>query len=160
MSYDTHRTYAYHHQGKKLRLYHIVRSSGRVVDAQGRVGGGVLDSVQYPDETISTANGDADDGLRIEYTAIVKPFVQQDPETTSYLSLTEVTSPTELTHVNLNRMLSLAIVDFVRASIAEREGNIQAKEYYMREFHSKIADNESNKNKVYIAHAIDTFAVK
>jgi len=153
MSYDTHRTYAYHHQGKKLRLYHIVRNSGRVVDAQGRVSGGVLDSIQYPDENITN-------GLRIEYTAIVKPFVQQDPETTSYSSLTEVTSPQETTHVNLNRMLSLAIVDFVKASMAERQGNIQLKEYYMREFHSKIADNESNKNKVYIAHPIDTFAVK
>jgi len=153
MSYDTNRTYAYIHQGKKLKLYKIVRSSGNVVDAQGRVSGGTSDSIQYPDESIT-------DGLRIEYTAIEKPFVQQDPETTSYSSLTEVTSPTELTHVNLNRMLSLAIVDFVRASVAERQGNIQGKEYYMREFFSKIADNESNKNKVYIAHTIDTFAVK
>jgi len=153
MSYDTHRTYAFHHAGKKLRLYHIVRSSGRVVDAQGRVSGGVLDSIQYPDENITN-------GLRIEYTAIEKPFVQQDPESTADSSLTEVTSPTESSHVNLNRMLSLAIVDYVKASLAERQGDLQLKEYYMREFHSKIADNESNKNKVYIAHAIDTFAVK
>ena len=86
--------------------------------------------------------------------------MQEDPETTSYSSLTEVTSPKETTHVNLNRMLSLAIVDFVKAALAERQGNIQLKEYYMREFHSKIADNESNKNKVYIVHPIDTFAVK
>jgi len=153
MSYDTHRTYAFHHQGKKLRLYHIARNSGRVVDAQGRVGGGISDSLVYPNEAITN-------GLRIEYTAIVKPFVQQDPETTSYSSLTEVTSPKETTHVNLNRMLSLAIVDFVKASLAERQGDIQLKEYYMKEFFSKIADNESNKNKVYIAHPIDTFAVK
>jgi hypothetical protein len=153
MSYDTHRTYAFHHQGKKLRLYHIARNSGRVVDAQGRVGGGISDSLVYPNEAITN-------GLRIEYTAIVKPFVQEDPETTSYSSLTEVTSPKETTHVNLNRMLSLAIVDFVKASLAERQGDIQLKEYYMKEFFSKIADNESNKNKVYIAHPIDTFAVK
>ena len=153
MSYDTHRTYAFHHQGKKLRLYHIARNSGRVVDAQGRVGGGFSDSLVYPNEDITN-------GLRIEYTAIVKPFVQEDPETTSYSSLTEVTSPKETTHVNLNRMLSLAIVDFVKASLAERQGDIQLKEYYMKEFFSKIADNESNKNKVYIAHPIDTFAVK
>ena len=153
MSYDTHRTYAFHHQGKKLRLYHIARNSGRVVDAQGRVGGGISDSLVYPNEAITN-------GLRIEYTAIVKPFVQQDPETTSYSSLTEVTSPKETTHVNLNRMLSLAIVDFVKASLAERQGDIQLKEYYMKEFYSKIADNESNKNKVYIVHPIDTFAVK
>ena len=159
MSYDTNRTYAYHHQGKKLRLYHIARSSGRVVDAQGRVSE-IGDTIKYPVETISIANGNVDEGLRIQYTAIVKPFVQEDPETTSYSSLTEVTSPKETTHVNLNRMLSLAIVDFVKAALAERQGNIQLKEYYMREFHSKIADNESNKNKVYIVHPIDTFAVK
>ena len=157
MSYDTNRTYAYHHQGKKLRLYHIARNSGRVVDAQGRVSE-MGDTIKYPVETISIANGNVDDGLRIEYTAIVEPFVQQDPETAS--TLTEVTSPKETTHVNANRMLSLAIVDFVKASMVERQGNIQLKEYYMKEFYSKIADNESNKNKVYIVHPIDTFAVK
>ncbi|MDP6769784.1 MAG: hypothetical protein QF704_03705 [Anaerolineales bacterium] len=153
MSYDTHRTYAYFHLGKQLRLYKIVRSSGRVVDSQGRVSGGASDDLIYPDEAITN-------GLRIEYTAIEKPFVQQDPETTSYSSLTEVSSPAESTHVNLNRMLSLAVVDFIKAAMSEREGNIQLKEYYMKEFYSKIADNESNKNKVFIAHAMRPFAVK
>ena len=153
MSYDTDRTYAYIHQGKKLKLYKIVRSSGRILDAQGRVSGGVQDSIIYPDELIN-------DGLRIEYTSIDKPFVQQDPETTSFSSLTEVTSPQEITHVNMNRMLSLAIVDYVKSALAEREGNIQVKEYYLKQFFSKIADNESNKNKVFIASPMSTFAVK
>ena len=35
MSYDTNRNYAYIQQGKQLRLYRIVRSSGRIVDNQG-----------------------------------------------------------------------------------------------------------------------------
>jgi hypothetical protein len=153
MSYDTNRTYAYIHQGKKLKLFKIVRGSGRIVDAQGRVSGGVQDSIIYPDELIVN-------GLRIEYTAIEKPFVQQDPETTSSSSLTEVTSPQETTHVNMNRMLSLAIVDYVKSALADREGNIQVKEYYLKQFFSKIADNESNKNKVFIVHPINTFAVK
>ena len=30
----------------------------------------------------------------------------------------------------------------------------------MREFHKKVADNESNKNKVFIAGTIGTFAIK
>ena len=153
MSYDTDRTYAYIQSGKKLRLYKIKRSSGRIIDNQGRVKGGEFDSIIYPDEAITL-------GLRIEYTAIVDPFVAEDPETTSISSLTTVSSPIESTHINLNRMLSLAVVDYVRAMMAERQGDIQAKEYYLREFHKKVADNESNRNKMYIANTIKTYAVK
>ena len=153
MSYDTDRTYAYIQSGKKLRLYKIRRSSGRIIDNQGRVKGGEFDSIIYPDEAITL-------GLRIEYTAIVDPFVAEDPETTSISSLTTVSSPIESTHINLNRMLSLAVVDYVRAMMAERQGDIQAKEYYLREFHKKVADNESNRNKMYIANTIKTYAVK
>ena len=61
-----------------------------------------------------------------------------------------VSSPTELTHVNLNRTLSLAIVDYLRAMIAEKDGDLERKEYYMRHFHKKVSKNESNKNKMYI----------
>ena len=60
MSYDTNRNYAYIQQGKQLRLYRIVRSSGRIVDNQGRVSGGIADDIIYPDEAITN-------GLRIEY---------------------------------------------------------------------------------------------
>ena len=160
MSYDTHRNYAYIQQGKQLRLYRIVRSSGRIVDNQGRVSGGIADDIIYPDEAITN-------GLRIEYTALVKPFIDKDPETTvesldggSDGGYVEVTSPEETSYVNLNRMLSMAIVCYVKASLAERLGDIKAKEYYMREFHKKVADNESNKNKVFIAGTIGTFAIK
>ena len=139
--------------GKKLRLYKIVRSAGRIIDNQGRVNGGKLDDIIYPDEAITN-------GLRIEYTAIEKPFVDEDPETTANSSLTEQTSPKESTHINLNRILSLAAVDYVRAMNAERKNDIQGKEYYMREFWRKVADNESNKNKMYIVNTIKTFAVK
>ena len=68
-----------------------------------------------------------------------------------YPTLTEVTSPEETSHVNLNRMLSLACVCFVQAQNAAKDGNIQMKEYYMREFYKKLADNESNKRKISIA---------
>ena len=153
MSYDTHRTYAYVQSGKQLRLYKIVRSQGRIIDNQGRVSGGTLDDIIYPDEAITN-------GLRIEYTSIEKPFVDEDPETTANASLSEQASPSELTHLNLNRMLSMAVVCYVRAQLAERIGDIKAKEYYMKEFHKKVADNESNKNKVFIAGTISTFAIK
>ena len=153
MSYDTNRNYAYIQQGKQLRLYRIVRSSGRIIDNQGRVTGGKLDDIIYPDEAITN-------GLRIEYTAIEKAFVDEDPETIANASLTEQASPTEATHVNLNRMLSMAVVCYVKASLAERIGDLKTKEYYMKKFHKKVADNESNKNKVFIAGTIGTFAIK
>ena len=151
MSYDTDRTYVYIYSGKKIRLYKIVRSSGRIIDNQGRVTGGLLDEIIYPDESITN-------GLLIEFTKIVEPFVVEDPETTS--SLTEDTSPSESSHLNLNRVLSLAVVCYVKAQLAERMGNMQLKEYYMKEFYKKVADNESNKNKVFMASPIKTFAVK
>ena len=153
MSYDTDRTYAYIQSGKKLRLYKIIRSAGRIIDNQGRVTGGSLDDIIYPDEAIT-------DGLRVEYTAVVDPFVAEDPETTAIGSLNTVSSPTESTHINLNRMLSLAVVDYVRAMMAERMGDLEKKEYYLREFHKKVADNESNRNKMYIANTIKTYAIK
>ena len=57
-------------------------------------------------------------------------------------------------------MLSLAVVDYVKAQTAERDGNIEAKEYFMREFFNKLADNESNKNKAFVAQAVSPYAVK
>ena len=157
MSYDTDRTFAYIHKGKELRLYRYRASSKRLVDTEGRVSGEGWDELIYPDETISVANGNLGEGLRIEYTALETPFVQQDPETTN--TLTEVTSPKEGTHVNLNRMLSLAVVEFVKAQLAERNGNLDAKEYFMKQFYSKLSDNESNKNKVHIAGAVSPYAL-
>ena len=153
MSYDTNRTYAYMQQGKQLRLFKIIRTSGRTVDNQGRVTGGNRDAIIYPDEAIT-------EGLRIEYTALEKVFVAEDPEITANSSLTEVTSPSESSYLNLNRVLSLAVVCFVKAQVAERMGDIKLKEYYIREFHKKVADNESNKNKMFIASPISTFAIK
>ena len=153
MSYDTNRNYAYMQQGKQLRLYKILKSSGRVVDNQGRLTRGDMSSIIYPDEAITN-------GLRVEYTALEKVFVAEDPEVTANSSLTEVTSPSESSYLNLNRVLSLAIVCFVKAQLAERMGEIKLKEYYMKEFYKKVADNESNKNKMFIASPISTFAIK
>lgn len=162
MSYDTNRHYTYLVKSNKLRLYKILRSSGRIVDNQGRLTGGLSDDIIYPDESITN-------GIRVEYTAFLKPFVSTDPnvlsvdtdeDTWTNPSLTEVVKPDENSHVNLNRALSLAIVCYVKANLAERAGDIQLKEYYLKEFQKKVADNESNKNRVFMARAINTFAVK
>tara|TARA_R100001244_G_scaffold33516_1_gene31284 strand:- start:72 stop:530 length:459 start_codon:yes stop_codon:yes gene_type:complete len=152
MSYNTNKNFVYYHQGKVFHIYRITRNVGRGIDTNGVTKEYGLQEAIYPDETIT-------DGIRIEYTALEKPFVVQDPESTAYASLTEVTSPIELSHVNLNRMLSLAIVDYLKAMTAERDGDLQRKEYYMKSFHKKVSDNESNKNNIYIVQST-SYAVK
>jgi len=151
MSFDTGRNYVFTHHGKIVRLWRYRRTPTKDIDTEGRTTGSSWHSLIYPDENIT-------DGLRIEYTAIEKPFVVEDPDENA--SLTEPTKVSETSHVNLNRMLSLAVVDYVKAQNAERDGNIQAKEYFMREFFNKLADNESNKNKAFVAQAVSPYAVK
>jgi|TARA_R100000149_G_C5877603_1_gene141599 hypothetical protein len=72
----------------------------------------------------------------------------------------EVTSPDSTSHINLNKMLSLAVVDYCKAMMAERNGEIDKKEYFMKEFYGKLADNESNKRIISVASPISAFAVK
>ena len=72
----------------------------------------------------------------------------------------EVVSPDSTSHINLNKMLSLAVVDYCKAMIAERNGEIDKKEYFMKEFYGKLADNESNKRIISVASPISAFAVK
>ena len=79
---------------------------------------------------------------------------------TVYQISLEDSSPSETSHVNLNRMLSLACVDFVRAMVSDAGGDIQKKEYYMREFWKKIGDNASNKRKIFMTFPVSPFAVR
>ena len=72
----------------------------------------------------------------------------------------EDASPSSSSHINLNKMLSLAVVDYCKAMVAERNGEIDKKEYFMKEFYSKLADNESNKRIISVASPISAFAVK
>jgi hypothetical protein len=72
----------------------------------------------------------------------------------------EVTSPTETAHINLNKMLSLAVVDYVKAMKADRNGELDKKEYYMKEFYSKLGDNESNIRKISMSFPSSPFAVR
>jgi len=71
----------------------------------------------------------------------------------------EVTSPDESSHVNLSRTLTLAVIDYVKAQKADMVGEVQEKEYYMKEFYRKIGDSQSNKYKVAVALAQKPFAI-
>ncbi|HIG57931.1 MAG TPA: hypothetical protein EYQ21_00815 [Flavobacteriales bacterium] len=161
MSYDTSSSYFWKINGQKLHLLQLRKNSLLSPDVNGRIEADDTELI-YPDEQI-------DVGLRVEYNSYVKPFVDVDPNTlatdtneTTWTNptLAEVTSPEETSHVNLNRMLSLACVCFVQAQDAAKQGNIQLKEYYMREFYKKLADNESNKKKITIAFASPVSSVR
>ena len=45
------------------------------------------------------------------------------------------------------------------AKKAEKDGDLERKEYYMRNFSKKVSDNESNKNKIYISQST-SYAVR
>ena len=57
-------------------------------------------------------------------------------------------------------MLSLAVVDYIKAMKADRNGEIDKKEYYMKEFYSKLGDNESNIRKISMSFPSSPFAVR
>ena len=69
-------------------------------------------------------------------------------------------SADESSHMNLNRMLSLACEDYLKAMLADREGDIERKEYYMKEFWGKVGDNQSNKLKISMSFPSSPYALK
>mgnify|MGYP005825280925 FL=1 len=159
MSFDTNRTWIYHVVGKNIHLYQYVQTAntdtidGYKIRLPNDYYGNQL---IYPDESITN-------GLMYEGTAFIEAFVSNDPNELSgndNPTLTNQTSPDEADHVNLSRMLSLAVVDYVKAMLADLGGEIEKKEYYMREFWKKVGDDQSNKRKISISFPIGAFAVR
>ena len=72
----------------------------------------------------------------------------------------EDSSPSETSHANLNKMLSLALVDYIKAMKHDETGDIERKEYYMKEFYGKLGDNESNKRNISMTFPSGPFAVR
>jgi len=159
MSFDTNRTWIYHVVGKNIHLYQYVQTAntdtidGYKIRLPNDYYGNQL---IYPDESITN-------GLMYEGTAFIEAFVSVDPnelDGNDNPTLTNQTSPDEADHVNLSRMLSLAVVDYVKAMLADLGGEIEKKEYYMREFWKKVGDDQSNKRKISISFPIGAFAVR
>jgi len=156
MSFDTNNNWVYQIVGRNIHLWQV--GSGGVVDTLGsykiRLPSGYYgNQLVYPDEDITN-------GLRFEYTTFVKPFVTTDPNTlatdtdeTTWTnpSLSVDASPSESSYVNVNRAVGLAVVCYIMARLAERGGNVELKEYYMREFWKKVSDEESNKRTISMA---------
>tara|TARA_R100000656_G_scaffold81211_1_gene59488 strand:+ start:578 stop:1048 length:471 start_codon:yes stop_codon:yes gene_type:complete len=156
MSYRTDHTYAYRINGRKVQIYKIRYGDVGSPDEKGRFNMSPEELI-YPDETIA-------DGIRIEYTYQDSDiFVNNDPNELNggnNPTLTTETSPSETSHVNINKMLSLAIVDYVKAMLFEKAGQLELKEYYMKQYYKKIGDNDSNKRKIRFTFASAPFAVR
>ena len=72
----------------------------------------------------------------------------------------EVEDPLSTSHINLNKMLNLAVIDYCKGMLAEQNGEIDKKEYYMKEFFGKLGDNESNKRNISVSFPSGPFAVR
>jgi hypothetical protein len=159
MSYDTHKTWFFQTVGRNIHLWQYVESSATDTLAGIRIS--LPDEYYgkqliYPDESITS-------GLRFEGTAFVEPFVNNDPNELSgndEPTLTNQTSPDEADHINLTRMLSLAVVDYLKAMVSDSSGDLEKKEYYMREFWKKVGDDQSNKRRNFHVFPISPFAIK
>ena len=158
MSFDTNLTWLYQVVGKNIHLYQYVQTANTDTLAGYRIrlpNDYYGNQLIYPDETITN-------GLMYEGTGFIEPFVNVDPnelDTNDNPTLTNQTSPDEADHVNLSRMLSLAVVDYIKAMLADLGGEIEKKEYYMREFWKKVGDKESNKRMTSMSFPIKSYAV-
>ena len=72
----------------------------------------------------------------------------------------EETTPTETTHVNLDRLMCLAVVDYVKAKLASDKGEHELEMKLLRDFRGKIGDALSNKNNNRISTPKYPFALR
>ena len=161
MSQNVNKNYFWRTRGNTLEILKLSRGDGAIGN-DGSISSN-RDELIYPDESV-------DNGVRVEYTAFVNPFVSADPnvlatgdthETTwTNPTLTNVASPTETTHVNLNRLLSMAVVSYIKAMVSELKGDLKGKEYYLREFWKRVSDADSNKRMVSMSFPTSPFAVR
>ena len=130
-------------------------TSGFAVGDKIRVIGSASNDADY---TIDSFSGSGNSNMIVSGSTLTDENTGES--VTIYQIPKEDSSPSESSHVNLNRMLSLACVDYVKAMVADLTGDIQKKEYYMREFWKKIGDNASNKRKIFMTFPVSPFAVR
>ena len=130
-------------------------TSGFAAGDKIRVQGSTSNDADY---TIDSFSGSGNSNM------VVSGSTLTDENTGQRITITqiskEVTSPDSTSSINLNKMLCLAVVDYVKAMIHEEKGDIDKKEYYIKEFYSKLADNESNKRIISSAFPVSPFAVR
>ncbi len=130
-------------------------TSGFAVGDKIRVRGSASNDADY---TIDSFSGSGNSNM------IVSGSTLTDENTGERVSITQIpkeeSSPSATSHINLNKMLCLAIIDYCKAMLAEKNGEIDKKEYFMKEFYSKLGDNESNKRNISVSFPTGPFAVK
>jgi len=130
-------------------------TSGFAAGDKIRVIGSASNDADY---TIDSFSGSGNSNM------VVSGSTLTDENTGERVTITQIsvedTSPDATSHINLNKMLSLAVVDYLKAMNFESAGDIERKEYYMKEFYGKLSDNESNKRKISMSFPIGPFAVR
>ena len=130
-------------------------TSGFAAGDKIRVRGSASNDADY---TIDSFSGSGNSNM------IVSGSTLTDENTGERVSITQIpkedSSPSATSHINLNKMLCLAIIDYCKAMLAEKNGEIDKKEYFMKEFYSKLGDNESNKRNISVTFPSGPFAVK
>ena len=130
-------------------------TSGFAVGDKIRVIGSASNDADY---TIDSFSGSGNSNMIVSGSTLTDENTGES--VTVYQIPKEDSSPSETSHVNLNRMLSLACVDYIRAMVSDAAGEIQKKEYYMREFWKRVGDNDSNKRKIAMTFPSGTYAVR
>tara|TARA_R110002020_G_scaffold130973_1_gene292833 strand:+ start:10473 stop:10967 length:495 start_codon:yes stop_codon:yes gene_type:complete len=164
MSYETDKNFVYYISGRNIQLYQLSTSDNTSELAGYKIKN--IDSVSsktviYPNETIKESDNSG--GLMFEGTAFIEPFVTVEPNELSggaQPTLSEPDTVDESSHINLSRMLTLAVVDYMKAMVSDAKGDLERKEYYMKEFWKKAGDDENNKRTVPRMAATYPFGVK
>jgi hypothetical protein len=129
--------------------------SGFAVGDKIRVQGSTSNDADY---TIDSFSGSGNSNIVVSGSTLTDENAGQRITVTQIPK--EVTSPDSTSSINLNKMLCLAVVDYVKAMMFEERGEIDKKEYYIKEFYSKLADNESNKRIISSAFPVSPYAVR
>tara|TARA_R100000501_G_C2603690_1_gene100061 strand:+ start:434 stop:1147 length:714 start_codon:yes stop_codon:yes gene_type:complete len=130
-------------------------TSGFAVGDKIRVIGSASNDADY---TIDSFGGSGNSNMIVSGSTLTDENTGES--VTIYQIPKEDSSPSETSHVNLNRMLSLACVDYIKAMLSDSRGDIDKKEYYMREFWKKVGDNDSNKRKIAMLFPSGSYAVR
>ena len=132
-------------------------TSGFAVGDKIRVIGSASNDADY---TIDSFGGSGNSNMVVSGSTLTDENAGQSVTIYQIPKPVTTSSADESSHVNLNRMLSLACADYLKAMLADREGDIERKEYYMKEFWGKVGDNESNKRKVSMSFPSSPYALR
>ena len=132
-------------------------TSGFAVGDKIRVIGSASNDADY---TIDSFGGSGNSNMVVSGSTLTDENAGESVTIYQIPKKVTTSSADETSHMNLNRMLSLACVDYLKAMLADREGDIERKEYYMKEFWGKVGDNESNKRTISMSFPSSPYAIR